>query len=214
MNQAGPIGNATSSSGRGGKRPVPHAQGRQGTLKVHQKKRKTSKNDRTKSLNERLEALTCSPDPSDREQLLQTLLMLHERFPSDESQRHVETWVSRLELERQIARDSDPVTFDQAIARARQDVDSLFDGKDKDAIRSHLFSVLSTEAEPLSGRSDVESRWMTRWVLGRRVDKWSKLVGFAGEYLVTTTPRELMSRCTAYSSFCFPIFRPQIGPVQ
>ena len=193
---------------------MPHAQGRQGTLKVHQKKRKTSKNDRTKSLNERLEALTCSPDPSDREQLLQTLLTLHETFPSDESQRHVETLVSRLELERQIARDSDPVTFDQAIARARQDVDSLFDGKDKDAIRSHLFSVLSTEAEPLSGRSDVESRWMTRWVLGRRVDKWSKLVGFAGEYLVTTTPRELMSRCTAYSSFCFPIFRPQIGPVQ
>ena len=74
--------------------------------------------------------------------------------------------------------------------------------------------VLSTEAEPLSGRSDVESRWMTRWVLGRRVDEWSKLVGFAGEYLVATTPRELMSRCTAYSSFFFPIFRPQIGPVQ
>jgi len=101
MNQAGPIGNATSSNGCGGKRPVPHVQGRQGTLMVHQKKCKTSKNDRpgTKSLNERLEALTCSPDPSDREQLLQMLLMLHERFPSDESQRHVETWVSRLELE-------------------------------------------------------------------------------------------------------------------
>jgi hypothetical protein len=112
-------------------------------------------------------------------------------FPSEESERHLETWVNRVELEQQIEKE-DPITVDDALARVVKDVDYLFESKEASSLRSHFFSDIS-EAAPPSCLSDVESRWMTRWILTgpegtkRRVDQWSQLIGFTGEYLVLPT---------------------------
>lgn len=188
MKKAGLTGETSMADQNAGNKSLAHGQGGPRKLTTHPKKRKLNKNHT--SLNDRLEELSTSANPANREELLKILLMLHERFPSEESQRHLESWVNRFELEEKIEMD-DPVSIDEAITRVLKDVDTLFNATAEEALHSHFFSDIAL-ASSTTGRPDVESQWMTRWVskgregTKRRLDEWTKLIGFTGEYLVST----------------------------
>ena len=92
---------------------------------------------------------------------------------------------------------NDPVSFDDAVSRVRQNIDSLFSDIAGYDIGRHFFSPISNAEE--EGRlKELETQWMSRWItpLGRakrRVDEWSKLIGFAGEYLVSIVRLDLLT---------------------
>ena len=87
--------------------------------------------------------------------------------------------------------DKDPVSVDDAISRARQDVDSLLSDMTSNEIRRHLFSPISElhEKHRLSPEQ-LESQWMRRWInpserIKRDLNEWGQVIGFVGEYLVS-----------------------------
>lgn len=139
-----------------------------------------------------VDELLRTPGPTAREELLQIKLMLHGLNPSAEGERQIAAMVDEFELELQIE-NKDPVSFENAVCRVRQDVDSLFNTIVDDDIHERFFSPLSnTEVvETRPTLEELEARWMSRWIEGsedtkRRVDEWGKLIGFVGEYLVSS----------------------------
>ena len=156
-------------------------------LITHQKKWKTPRY--MMSLAEKMDELIRTPGETAREEILSLNLMIHDMDPSARREEHIESLVAQFELEREIEK-NDPVSFDDAVSRARQDVDSLFSDITSDDIGRHFFSPLSNEE--VKGRprlEELKAKWMSRWIASskaekRRVDEWSKLIGFAGEYLV------------------------------
>ena len=159
-------------------------------LVTHQKIRKPAKS--SMSVVAQVDELLRTPGPTAREELLQIKLMLHGLNPSAEGERQIAAMVDEFELELQIE-NKDPVSFENAVCRVRQDVDSLFNTIVDDDIHERFFSPLSnTEVvETRPTLEELEARWMSRWIEGsedtkRRVDEWGKLIGFVGEYLVSS----------------------------
>ena len=114
---------------------------------------------------------------------------------------------------------NDPKTLEEAIARVLEDMDDLFYGMEVSALLSHFFSSIKTT--PTYDQPILEghgSRWMTRWIVRgpghteRPLDQWIRLVGFTGEYLVTTFYRDiLICRFTASSKPCFRTLKSRTG---
>lgn len=137
----------------------------------------------------RVDELFRTPGQNAREEILQTTLICHDFYPSAESARRIASLMDGFEHEIQIE-NNDPVTFDGALSRVRKDVDSLCSDT---AVIHELFSLSILDTEVPEGRpslEDLEAQWMSRWIKGpegtkRRVDEWSKLIGFTGEYLVS-----------------------------
>jgi hypothetical protein len=138
--------------------------------------RRNNQVERNMSFCAQLEALYCSTNPKDREELLRTKLMFHQFSPSVESQQNIASLVDQFELEEKIEKD-DPVTFGEAINRVVKDADSLFVGKKVSTIKPHFFSSISANI-PTHRRptlQDQKSQWMTRWIergTKRGVDEW------------------------------------------
>jgi hypothetical protein len=98
--------------------------------------------------------------------------------------------LEKFALEREIE-SKDPVSFDDAVSRARSDVELLFTELPDDSMR-HFFSTLPVDTEA-GGRPSHEELWMRRWITPlegpkRALNEWSNLVGFTGEYLVSHCP--------------------------
>lgn len=96
-------------------------------------------------------------------------------------------WCRRFEEEREIE-GRDPTTIDEAIIRARKDIESIFTDA---AAALRVFEPLpAIKLRDRATLEELEALWMKRWIKpleGMKRDEadWKKLVGFAGEYLVT-----------------------------
>ena len=161
-------------------------------LTTHQKRRRLPKNSR--NVSDEMDELFQSSGEKAREGILSYTLRMHERFPSTLGEQNISSLLDNFDRERAIE-SHDPVSFDDAISRVRQDIRFLInDIADQDP-HQHFFSPLPA-AGVLGQRGritleDLEAQWMSRWVEPpdgpkRGMDEWSKLIGFVGEYLVMT----------------------------
>lgn len=134
-----------------------------------------------------------TPGRNARETILNCKLNLHDIFPSPESAESLAATLETFEQE-EIIESKDPTSFEDALARVRNDVDSLFVDLSGDDIQAHIFSELPNKNR--NGRpslDELEAQWMQRWITPQdghkpAMDEVSKLVGFAGEYLVVYLP--------------------------
>jgi hypothetical protein len=156
-------------------------------LVTHQKKRKRPKY--LRSVIEELNELSETAGDKAREELLSIRLSIHDMNPSREGAKNIALLLTSFELEKKIE-NNDPISFDDAVSRVQQDVDRLFSDIAGDDIGRRFFSAFThVEAQGRPSHTELEARWMTRWITPlegprRGVDEWSKLIGFAGEYLV------------------------------
>ena len=115
---------------------------------------------------------------------------MHEMNPSADGDRRIASILADFDREREIE-SKDPVSFDDATARVRQDIESLFSDISVNDIRRHFFTPCPDgDVKGRMSHQELEARWMNRWITPlegnkRSPDEWSKLVGFAGEYLVS-----------------------------
>jgi len=152
-----------------------------------------SRDIRYMSTAQRIQELMETPGRNARESIVNLRLEFHDMFPSPESAKSIAATLETFEQE-EIIESNDPTSFEDALARVRQDVDSLFVDLAGDDIQAHFFSELpNTERNGRPGLDEIEAQWMHRWITSpdgrkRTADEVSKLVGFAGEYLVVNLP--------------------------
>jgi hypothetical protein len=97
--------------------------------------------------------------------------------------------VNRCKQEEKIEGE-DPVSFEDALARVVNDVDSLFVDLDGEDIQAYFFRPLrNTESDHRLSLDEFKAQWIRRWVESHdhARDEASKLVRFAGEYLVVNS---------------------------
>jgi hypothetical protein len=158
------------------------------SLTVHEKRRK--KPWYMKTLNDRMQELFTTPGKKAREEIVETIFGLHQCFPADWTDERINEWIDCFQIEEDIE-DNDPVSVDDAISRARQDVDSLLSDMTPDELRRHLFSPVSElDEKRRPSPEQLESQWMTRWInpsesTKRDFKEWGQVIGFTGEYLVS-----------------------------
>jgi hypothetical protein len=184
-------------------------------LVTHQKKRRLSK--RSMNTHDMLQELLKTPGEKAREEILSITLSMHEMNPSADGDQRIASMLANFDLEREIE-SKDPVSFDDAVSRVRQDVESLFIDRDVDDIWRQFFSPC--HKGDVQGRvtpEELEAQWMSRWITPlegpkRTMDEWSKVVGFAGEYLVLTIRRTLLTnRSFAFFRLSFQNLRKKDG---
>jgi hypothetical protein len=146
------------------------------------------------SITERVEEMYKTSGDVARTEITKTLLVVHELHPSDDSARNIVSMLEDFALEEKIE-SNDPVSFDDAVSRARSDVDLLFTELPDDSMR-HFFSPLQvdTTSRGRPSHKEIEAQWMKRWITAREgpkpaLNKWTNLIGFVGEYLVSHCPQ-------------------------
>ena len=206
MDDSSSPGNTASKSKtrRDPLKPKPQSMDEARKLVTHPKKRRPSK--RSMNAHDMLQELLKTPGEKAREEILSITLSMHEMNPSTDGDQRIESMLANFDLEREIE-SKDPVSFDDAISRVRQDVESLFIDRDVDDIWQQFFSPYHNgDVQGRISPEELEAQWMSRWITpleGRKrtIDEWCKLVGFAGEYLV------LIVRLTVLMNRSFAFFR-------
>ena len=158
------------------------------SLTVHEKKWKTPWY--LKTIEDRMQELLTTPGKKGRKESVELIFELHKWFPADWTEERINKWIDHFQIEEDIE-DKDPVSVDDAISRARQDIDSLFSDMTSNEMRRHLFSPIPEldENHRLSAEQ-LESQWMRRWInpsegTKRDFKEWGQVIGFVGEYLVS-----------------------------
>ena len=168
-------------------------------LTTNPKKRKLRKSRR--SLANEIDGLFQSSGEKAREEITSYTLRMHEMFPSNVGAENISSLLDNFDRERAVE-SNDPVSFDDAISRVRQDIQSLIDDTAGKGLYEHFFSPLpDTDALCQPGRitlKELEAQWMSRWVAPpdgskRGMDECSKLIGFIGEYLVSTPRHNVLT---------------------
>jgi hypothetical protein len=153
-------------------------------LKVYKKPPKVSKY--RKSLMEQAREEIRKPGERGRTALLKILKFLD----TDEEYKISEMmWCRLFEQEREIE-GRDPITFDEAIARVGKDIESTF--TDAAAALRAFEPLPDIKLRDRATLEELEALWIMRWIKPpdrpkRDEDDWKRLVGFAGEYLVTNS---------------------------
>ena len=143
-----------------------------------------------KTFKDRMEELLMIPGKKGREEIVELIFELHKCFPADWTEERINEWMDSFQIEEDIE-DNDPVSIDDAITRARQDVDSLLSDMTSNEMRKHLFSPVSEVDEThRPSPEQLESQWMRRWInssegIKRDFKEWGQVIGFVGEYLVS-----------------------------
>jgi hypothetical protein len=182
-------------------------------LVTHQKKKKTP--GYLMSLSAKIDELFRTPGEAAREEILSLHLTMHGMNPSSDGEQRIVSLLEHFEVEREIE-DNDPVSFDDAISRVRQDIDGLFNDIAGDVGR-YFFSPLCNAEKRSRSKEELEAQWMSRWINPlngdkRRMDEWGKLIGFAGEYLVSIEALDLLTNgCSESFKHFSPILQNQIG---
>ena len=142
-----------------------------------------------KSATEELLEVFRATGPTARKEIIDTSFELRDVFPDVITQEWFDGWLNLFLLEEEIEED-DPKSFEDAIARARQDVDLLFgDSLSAEEIKERLLSPLPKPAEDRPSLEELRFQWISRWIAPskeskRKVNEWGKLIGFVGEYMV------------------------------
>jgi hypothetical protein len=159
------------------------------SLTVHQKKFK--KPWYLKTFQDRIEELLTTTGRKARTETVEMIYELHKWSPANWPQERINDMIDCFEIEGDIE-DNDPASVDDAISRARNDVDSVLSHMTSDEMKTYLFSPVS-ESDDTHRPSfeQLESQWMSRWInpsegIKRDFKEWGQVIGFAGEYLVSS----------------------------
>jgi hypothetical protein len=160
------------------------------SLTVHGKKWK--KPWYMKTIQDRMKESFLMPGKKGREEILELIFSLQKYSPDIWTEERINEWMDCFQIEEDIE-NNDPVSIDDAISRARQDIDSLFSDMTSSEMRMHLFSsVPELDQNHRPNPEQLESQWMGRWIspfegTKRDFKEWGQVVGFVGEYLVSFT---------------------------
>ena len=158
------------------------------SLTVHEKKRKMPWY--LKTFEDRMEESLMMPGKKGREEIVEQIFKLHKYFPDIWTEERINEWMDCFQIEEDIE-DNDPASIDDAVSRARQNIDSLFSDMTSNEMRTHLFSPISELDEKHRPNTEqLESQWIRRWInpsgdIKRDFKEWGQVIGFVGEYLVS-----------------------------
>lgn len=149
-----------------------------------------------------MEELLRTPGADARNQILEYLFQMHKYLPQSFTEETVNRWVDVFEDEENVE-NTDPISVNDAIARARQDVDTLFSKIASKDVKEYIFSPIpQPDAKRRPTHEELACQWMSRWIRKRKVPEWGRVVGFAGEYLVPSSKicRNSLTGFPAFSS--------------